>query len=148
MPRPLHFPPRAGIPNKQFPALFLTGKDANAVSERFYPINGDIGELSRLKGGMQGKDAGFHAPGTGHVDDRERSRDVTYRSIEAQLPHHEICPEVGKDALPGSGDDAQRDGQVIAASALVQVRGREIDDYLAPWNPVLFDRPIFSILKS
>ena len=51
MSRPLHFPPCEGIPYKQSFAL-LTGKDADAVSERFYSINGNIGELGRLQGGM------------------------------------------------------------------------------------------------
>ena len=58
----------------------------------------------------------------------EGTRDSAQASVKPQLAHYDELGRQGEIALPRSGNDADGDGQVIAAAVLAQVSRGEVDD--------------------
>ena len=137
VPGPLLLVPQAGVAHQQAGAVLPSREDAHAVREGFHSVDVDVGELRRFHGGMKGKDARLHPPGTGHVGDGQGAGDVAHGAVQPELAHHQTMAEPGEHPLPGSGYDADGYRQIIAAPALVQVGGGEVYDYLAARDMVL-----------
>ena len=116
------------VPDQQVAAVLAPLQDAHDRVQPVHAIDLHVLELSGLQGRIDGQDDALETRLPGHLGDGERARDRADAPVQAELAHQDEMARARQLALPGSGDDADGDRQVIAAAVLAQVRGREVDD--------------------
>ena len=123
------------VPDQEVVAVLAPLQDAHDIVEPLHAIDLHVLEFRRLQGGIQGQDDPLVAGLAGHLGDGERPRHRPDAPVQAELSHQQEMPGARQFPLPGSGDDADGDRQVVAAAVLAQVGGGQVDDDPLAGNP-------------
>ena len=103
-----------------------------------YAIDPDAAQLDRFAGRSLRKDATIQAQLLSQLGHRKGARDLPQATVQAEFAHDQVAVQIRQAGLLGSGNDAQGDGQIIAAALFVQVGRRQVDDNLFARHPEAF----------
>ena len=118
--------------DQQAGTVFPFSQDTQHLRQVPGAVNPQVRQVGGFPGGRFRQDAPLQPHLPGQFGHRQGARHGPERRVQSQLTHDQVFPQSRQLDLPGCGDDAQSDGQVIPAAFLVQVGRRKVDhDFLA-----------------